>query len=236
MQTLEQVTRIRHLLNNKSLSFIIGAGFSKNMSDKFVDWGGLLFPLVKEMYGIDDDNDVWHKIEEVGYLGIADISSKIDFTNDELLHIWNKMKLSLSQIKEECDKRSDNKSLFFLSHFDGILDEMKLFVENNSFKAISKEEYDRVHDTIIKLRISVSSNTSHNINELLIEDHTDDAISMLEDIHPEKRFTEFQSEYILLANKIVLKQSKYLNRYMKHFSWIVGTYSGNYFCVSSNHI
>ena len=159
------------------------------------------------------------------FLDITDISRKIDFTNDELLHIWNKMKLSLSQIQEKCNKRSDNESLFFVSHFDGILDEMKLFVENNSFKAISKEEYDRVHDIIIKLRISVSSKTSQNISELLIEDHTNDAISMLVYVQPKKRFTEYQSEYILLANKIVLKQSQYLNSCMKHFSWIVETYS-----------
>ena len=72
MQTSQQTTRIRHLLNNKSLSFIIGAGFSRNMSDRFVDWSGLLKPIVKEMYNIDDDNDVWHKIEEIGYLGIAE--------------------------------------------------------------------------------------------------------------------------------------------------------------------
>lgn len=159
------------------------------------------------------------------FLDIADISKIIDFTDDELLHIWDKMKLSLSQIQKECNKRSDDGSLFFLSHFDGILDEMKLFVENNSFKAISKEEYDKVHDIIIKLRISISSNSSHNISELLIEDHTNDAISILVDVKPEKRFTEFQSEYILLANKIVLKQSQYLNSCMKHFSWVVGTYS-----------
>ena len=159
------------------------------------------------------------------FLDIADISSKIDFANDELLHIWNKMTLSLSQIQKECNKRSNSESLFFLNHFDGILDEMKLFVENNSFKAISKEEYDRVHENIIKLRISISSKTSQNISELLIEDHTNDAISMLVDVQPEKRFTEFQSEYILLTNKIVLKQSQYLNSCMKHFSWIVETYS-----------
>ena len=72
MQTSQQTTRSRHLLNNKSLSFIIGAGFSRNMSDRFVDWSGLLKPIVKEMYNIDDDNDVWHKIEEIGYLGIAE--------------------------------------------------------------------------------------------------------------------------------------------------------------------
>lgn len=159
------------------------------------------------------------------FLDIADISSRINFTNDELLHIWDKMKLSLSQIQKECNKRSDDDSLFFLSHFDGILDEMKLFIENNSFEAISKEEYNRIHDAILKLRISVSSNSSQNISELLIEDHTNDAISILVDVKPEERFTRFQSEYIMLANKIVLKQSHYLNSCMKHFSWIVETYS-----------
>ena len=48
---------------------------------------------------------------------------------------------------------------------------------------------------------------------------------MLVDVQPEKRFTEFQPEYILLANKIVLRHSQYLNSCMKHFSWVVGTYS-----------
>ena len=102
---------------------------------------------------------------------------------------------------------------------------MKLFMECNSFKAISKEEYDRVLGIIIKLRIFISSNTSHSIGELLIEDHTNDAVSMLVDLKPEERFPKFQSEYILLANKIVLKQSQYLNSCMKHFSWIIGIYS-----------
>ena len=50
MQTEQQIIRIKHLLNNKSLSFIIGAGFSKNMSNKFFDWGDLLKPIITEMY------------------------------------------------------------------------------------------------------------------------------------------------------------------------------------------
>ncbi|WP_303757755.1 SIR2 family protein, partial [Bacteroides caecimuris] len=72
MLTSHQITRIRHLLNNKSLSFIIGAGFSKNMSDQFVDWGGLMKPIIKEMYHIDNEEDIQRKIDEIGYLGIAE--------------------------------------------------------------------------------------------------------------------------------------------------------------------
>lgn len=71
MQTEQQIIRIKHLLNNKSLSFIIGAGFSKNMSNKFFDWGDLLKPIITEMYHIDDEKEIEHKIEEIGYLGIA---------------------------------------------------------------------------------------------------------------------------------------------------------------------
>ena len=55
MQTEQQIIRIKHLLNNKSLSFIIGAGFSKNMSNNFFDWGDLLKPIITEMYHIDDE-------------------------------------------------------------------------------------------------------------------------------------------------------------------------------------
>lgn len=71
MHTEQQIKRIKHLLNDKSLSFIIGAGFSKNMSDKFVDWGGLLKPIIQEMYHLDDEIDIKHKIEEIGYIEIA---------------------------------------------------------------------------------------------------------------------------------------------------------------------
>lgn len=159
------------------------------------------------------------------FLDIANITKRIDFSDEDLQQIWDKMNISLSQIQKKCEKRHDTESSFVLSHFDAILDEMKSFMESNSFKAISKEEYDRVLGIIIKLRILISSNTSHSIGELLIEDHTNDAVSMLVDVKPEERFTKFQSEYILLANKILLKQSQYLNSCMKHFSWIIGTYS-----------
>lgn len=181
----------------------------------------------KHLWNNGINNSVVHI--ESPFLEIADISNTIRFTNFELHKIWDKMTVSLSQIKKECFNRPDEESVFFLRHFDSILDEMKSFMEDNILKAVLKEEYDeeyhKVHDTIIKLRSKCSSNTSNNISELLIADHTNDAVSMLVDIKPEERFPKFQSEYILLANKIVLKQSQYLNSCMKHFSWIVGTYS-----------
>lgn len=57
-----------------SMSFIIGAGFSKNISDKYLSWGELLKDMMHEMYvkemrsGYMND---WEIIDKYGYLGIA---------------------------------------------------------------------------------------------------------------------------------------------------------------------
>ena len=48
---------------------------------------------------------------------------------------------------------------------------------------------------------------------------------MLVGIKPEYRFPEYQGEYILLANKLILMKSQNLNSCMNHFSWIVDSYS-----------
>lgn len=56
------------------MSFIIGAGFSKNISDKYLSWGELLKDMMHEMYAKEMRsgymND-WEIIDKYGYLGIA---------------------------------------------------------------------------------------------------------------------------------------------------------------------
>ena len=60
------------------MSFIVGAGFSRNISEKFPLWGELLSPLVEEMYpgscvGNPKRKEARIKqiIAEKTYLGIA---------------------------------------------------------------------------------------------------------------------------------------------------------------------
>lgn len=74
----EQIDNIRKLVEDESLSFIIGAGFSKNISSEFPLWGDLLAPLAEELYpeihaanGKVKDELVRGKMAEKGYLGIA---------------------------------------------------------------------------------------------------------------------------------------------------------------------
>ena len=73
MDSKKHITRIRKLIEDKSLSFIVGAGFSRNMSDKFPMWGELLRPMLYTMYGIDEGDEAAcrQKINEKGYLGVA---------------------------------------------------------------------------------------------------------------------------------------------------------------------
>lgn len=57
-----------------SMSFIIGAGFSKNISDKYLTWGELLQDIIHEMYAKEMRSgymNEWEIIDKYGYLGIA---------------------------------------------------------------------------------------------------------------------------------------------------------------------
>lgn len=60
--------------NIHSMSFIIGAGFSKNISDKYLSWAELLKDMINEMYAKEMRSEYmneWEIIDKYGYLGIA---------------------------------------------------------------------------------------------------------------------------------------------------------------------
>lgn len=57
-----------------SMSFIIGTGFSKNISDKYLSWGEILKDMIYEMYAKEMRSgymNEWEIINKYGYLGIA---------------------------------------------------------------------------------------------------------------------------------------------------------------------
>ena len=49
-KAVEIIDSIRQCVEKGTLSFIIGAGFSRNISKAFPLWGELLTPLVEELY------------------------------------------------------------------------------------------------------------------------------------------------------------------------------------------
>ena len=57
-----------------SMSFIIGAGFSKNISDKYLSWAELLKDMINDMYAKEMRScymNEWEIIDKYGYLEIA---------------------------------------------------------------------------------------------------------------------------------------------------------------------
>jgi hypothetical protein len=73
-----QILELKKRIDENTLSFIIGAGFSKNASKVFLDWKGLLKDMIIEMYDIkaylNSDMQKIHIeniISKVGYLEIA---------------------------------------------------------------------------------------------------------------------------------------------------------------------
>lgn len=76
MLTLEEQKKaIRKIAwNIRKMSFIIGAGFSKNISNKYMSWWELMQDMVKEMYSKEIsfyNMSIGDIIKKKGYLGIA---------------------------------------------------------------------------------------------------------------------------------------------------------------------
>lgn len=75
MTTNTNIDYIRKIGSNiHSMSFIIGAGFSKNISDKYLSWGELLKDMIHEMYAKEMRSgymNEWEIIDKYGYLVIA---------------------------------------------------------------------------------------------------------------------------------------------------------------------
>lgn len=74
----KQIEELKKRIDENVLSFVIGAGFSKNVSKVFLDWKGLLKDMIIEMYDIkpylNSDMQKIHIeniISKVGYLEIA---------------------------------------------------------------------------------------------------------------------------------------------------------------------
>jgi len=92
MEEITQITKIREIrekLELRNLSVLIGAGFSKNVSNMFPNWSSLLYDLVKELYE-PEINDSYNT-----YLASLNKKtksvSKMEFRNFKITEIINKI-------------------------------------------------------------------------------------------------------------------------------------------------
>ena len=47
----KHIIDIKNAIKKRQMSFIVGAGFSRNISDHFPMWPDLLKPMAEELYG-----------------------------------------------------------------------------------------------------------------------------------------------------------------------------------------
>lgn len=227
---LVESNRIQECLERQSDSFIESDCTLIEAIPHYISKGSLLENRIKKI--VLKSSFLWaNGIGQGGFavgthfLNVSDILNNVTFTEEEKKYIFEKMISSFSQISNCYNKYKDKGDpIFLLSHFSSLLDEMKLFIENNIFTNIDDSVIKNTHDKIVKLRINISSESSQSIHEMIINDETNIAISILVDVKPEYLFTMYLSEYILIANRIIFKDSCYLSSCINHFSWVTETY------------
>lgn len=158
------------------------------------------------------------------FLKIAYIFDNLNFNNDEFRHIFDKMAHSFYQIKEYCNKERSSGAMFFLHSFSQLLYEMHEFTIKAQTRVFKHEKMDALSEDISNLIISISSKDSKSITEMIIKDDTIDAIKLLLEVPDEELFEKHKTDYILIANRIILKESDSLDNCIRHYSWIIGKY------------
>lgn len=158
------------------------------------------------------------------YLNIAYIFDNLNFDNNEFCCIFDKMAHSFHQIKEYCNKERGRGATFFLRGFAQILYEMYEFTIKAQTHGFKHEKMDVLLKEISSLIISITSKGSRGITEMIIKDDTTDAIKLLLEVPEEKLFEKHKTDYILIANRIILKDSDSLENCIRHYSWIIGKY------------
>ena len=114
--------------------------------------------------------------------------------------------------------------MFFLHGFSQLLYEMHEFTIKAQTRGFKHEKMDALSEDISNLIISISSKGSSSITEMIIKDDTTDAIKLLLEVPEEKLFEKHKTDYILIANRIILKDSDSLDNCIRHYSWIIGKY------------
>ena len=170
--------------------------------------------------GISKDR---HQVSHYGHiLDINIIQNDIGFDERQITTIYNKMLIALDAI-DDVTAQGMNHGFNLFSNWKQILSIMLQFLRQNK----------TVLDKVPTYRQSVKKATSlynkyrggNKLSELLIDDeHTNNAIACLVNEIQANGVSKYQEEYMLLANKIIMHNSQYLNACFLHFGWVLTKY------------
>lgn len=167
-------------------------------------------------------------VSHYGYtLEICDIQPYIQLNDKEIKSIYDSLKDAYNKIDTITRKWNGRKMWGLFNDWSYILVEMQNFLKIN--KKILGGEPDYTATLRSVTRLLNQGRGGNSISSLLIDDDkTGKAIFWLvNDIH-QQGVSSFQYEYMLLANKILTRRSKYLNSCFIHFGWALTKYENEY--------
>lgn len=175
--------------------------------------------------GIGDSGS---SVSHYGYtLDICDIQQYIRFDENELREIYGKLKVAFLKIDSITRKWQGRKEWNFLNDWSYILVEMQNFLRLNKNVLKCESDYQSLSRSVT--RLLNQGRGGNSISSLLLDDErSGKAITwMVEEVY-ENGAKSYQYEYMLLVNKILSRQSKYLNSCFIHFGWALTQYSDSF--------
>ena len=175
--------------------------------------------------GIGDSGS---SVSHYGYtLDICDIQQYIRFDENELREIYGKLKVAFLKIDSITRKWQGRKVWNFLNDWSYILVEMQNFLRVNKNVLKCESDYQSLSRSVT--RLLNQGRGGNSISSLLLDDErSGKAITwMVEEVY-KNGAKSYQYEYMLLVNKILSRQSKYLNSCFIHFGWALTQYSDSF--------
>ena len=172
--------------------------------------------------------DSGNSISHFGYtLDICDIQQYIRFDENELREIYGKLKVAFLKIDSITRKWRGRKVWNFLNDWSYILVEMQKFLRGNKNVLKCEPDYQSLSRDVT--RLLNQGRGGNSISTLLLDDErAGKAITWLVEEVYKNGAKHFQYEYMLLVNKILSRQSKYLNSCFIHFGWALTQYSDSF--------
>lgn len=170
--------------------------------------------------GINDDCS---SVNYYGYtLGISDMQQNLDFTHEELIEIYERMKKVFNKVSTITRKWGDKKSWNFINDWSFILIEMQKFMRKNKPELSGQKDYTRCLTSIT--RLLNMGRGGNSIAVLIVDDRINYALNWLCDEIFEYGVQKYQHELILIANRIINAKSEYLHSCFIHFGWVITKY------------
>ncbi|WP_285815520.1 SIR2 family protein [Phocaeicola sartorii] len=167
-------------------------------------------------------------VSHYGYtLGICDIQQYIQFNDEEIKSLYDSLVDAYNKIDTITREWDGRKMWGPFNDWSYILVEMQNFLRINK-KALGNEtDYTTTLRSVT--RLLNQGRGGNSISSLLVDDDkTGKAISWLVNEIHQQGVRSFQYEYMLIANKILTRHSKYLNSCFIHFGWALTKYADGY--------